>query len=413
MLKLDFSLVSSVERSEFVNQFFDANPTYKPTQAELDTLSNYILYGKDADGTSVVDRKEVEIETRYKSYSKRKAESLDELMETPGFNENTIVTKYIYRHPKATIDREADADIPGMRELWRAIDRAAYILAVCDGTAEIDPAQKPVDVSKYTSTDLYKLKHHLIDLRKQQYVLKESHKATEHTFNPNVHKGNGAALEVQPIDWEQYWFYPLGLRLMPLDGRFDNPQTYAATLTPWDRRQRLDDPLLDNLNIIDFTNGEHIYLLAKQFQDLSVAAEQDHDGLVGAIIDTLNFYAALAKLSESRQLIWELKCAQWGNGAIRDKVNGQFGTSYNENYISTLFKQNICNDIADAARLHADYFLNRDNESAWKICSHCGQRKLRDPREFMRKSKSSDGLAARCKKCESKVRAERKAKAQS
>ena len=65
--------------------------------------------------------------------------------------------------------------------------------------------------------------------------------------------------------------------------------------------------------------------------------------------------------------------------------------------------------IAEAARLHADYFLNRDNETAWKVCTHCGQRKLRDTREFMRKAKSSDGLASRCKKCESKVRAERKA----
>ena len=95
MLKLDFSIEQSTDRAEFVSAFFSANPNYKPTQSELDTLSNYILYGKDADGTSVVDRGEVEIETRYKSYSKRKAESLDELMETPGFNENTVVTKYI------------------------------------------------------------------------------------------------------------------------------------------------------------------------------------------------------------------------------------------------------------------------------------------------------------------------------
>lgn len=408
MLKLDFSIVSSDDRSQFVNQFFTDNPDYKPTQNELDTISNYILYGKDADGTSVVDRGEVEIETKYGSYAKRKAESLDELMETPGFNENTIVSKYIYRHPKQSIDREADADIPGMKELWQAIDRLAYVLDVYAGKTEVDPTQPAIPV--YTQTDLYKLKHHLIDMRKQQYVLKDTHKSTEHTFNPNVHKASTAAApSPSEIDWDSYWFYPLGLRTMPQDGRFDNPFDYAATLTPWDRLQRLDDPALRNRNVIDFTNADHIYLLAKQYQDLSIAGEQDPDGLGTAIIDTLDFYAARAQLVDSRQEIWDLKCAQWANSAIRDRVNEKFGTSYNENYISTLFKQNICGDIAEAARLHADYFLNRDDTMAWKICTCCGERKLRDAREFMRKSKSSDGLASRCKRCESKVRAERKA----
>ena len=411
MLKLDFSINGSTERSQFVNDFFNANPDYKPTQSELETLSNYILYGKDADGTSIVDRGEVDIDTKYKSYAKRKAESLDELMDTPGFNENTIVTKYVYRHPKqAKIDREdsTNAAIPGMKELWAAIDRMAYILGVCDGTVEQDPSN-PIDVSTYSQTDLYKLKHNLIDLRKQQYVLKESHRPTEHTFNPNVHKGSCGESAQDPIDWERYWFYPLGLRLMPLDGRFDNPQDYEKKLSPWDRLQSLDEPYFKVKNIIDFTNSEHIYLLSKQYQSLSTGMEQDHDGLCAAIIDTLEFYAAKANLVENRQLIWTMKCAQCGNSTIREKVNEQFGTSYNDNYISTLFKQNICGDIAEAARMHADYFLNRDNESAWKICTHCGQRKLRDTREFMRKSKSSDGLASRCKKCESKVRAERKA----
>lgn len=412
MLKLDFSIVGSTDRSNFINDFLSANPDYKPTDSELDTYANYILYGKDADGTSIVDRGEIEIETKYKSYAKRKAESLDELMETPGFNENTIVTKYVYRHPKpAKIDRQnpADASIPGMKELWKAIDRMVYILGVCDGTIEQDPAN-PVDVSAYTQTKLYQMKHALIDLRKQQYVIKDSHRPIEHNFNPNVHKANSATYNTaSPIEWSDYWFFPLGLRLMPLDGRFDRPADYEQKISPWDKHQNLDDPYFAGRNVIDFTNEEHIYLLAKQYQDLLVGMDEDHDGLCAAIVDTLDFYGKLADLSESRRLIWELKCQQFSNTAIRETVNKRFGKSYNDNYISTLFKQNICADIAATARLHADYFLNRANDSVWKVCSHCGQRKLRDTREFMRKAKSSDGLAARCKKCESKVRAERKA----
>ena len=411
MLKLDFSIEQSTDRAEFVSAFFSENPDYKPTQSELDTLSNYILYGKDEDGTSVVDRGEVEIETKYKSYSKRKAESLDELMETPGFNENTVVTKYIYRHPKPTIDKEADANIPGMKELWQSIDRVAYILGMCNGDIEPDDTMAPVRVENYTSTDLYKLKHHLIDMRKQQYVLKEAYGGTEHLFNPNVTKSAQlASAPLDPIDWERVWFYPLGLVDVPRDNRWVSPQDYEEKISPWDRF--MDLGLLKGYQVIDFTNGEHIYLLTKAYQDLSVAADQENDGTCAAILKTLKFYVDKAKLSEARQLIWELKCGQANNEFIRKEVNSKFGTSYNENYISTLFKQNICTEVAAAARLHADYFINRADPTSWKICSGCGQRKLRDTREFMRKSKSSDGLASRCKECEKAAREARKLRQQ-
>ena len=408
MLKLDFNIQSSTDRADFVSAFFSENPDYKPTQSELDTLSNYILYGKDADGTSVVDRGEVEIETKYKSYSKRKAESLDELMEAPGFNENTVVTQYVYRHPKPTIDREVDKVVPGMEELWAAIDRTAYILDLAAGKIEVDPAQPPVDLSAYSQTDLYKLKHHLIDMRKQQYVLKEAYGGTEHTFNPNVKKGAQIApRDSDSVDWDHIWFYPLGLWGCPHDSRWDSPQDYQATVTPWDRNQQVERLIEKDYVVIDFTNSEHVYELAKNLESLMVEADNESDGTSAAIVDTLKFYAARANLSDCRQHIWDLKCRQFNNASIRKEVNSMFGTSYNENYISTLFKQNICTDIAAAAQLHYDYFLNRDDQQAWKVCTGCGKKKLRDPREFMRKAKSSDGLASRCKECEKLARQQR------
>ena len=47
MLKLDFTIVSTEDRNTFVNKFFHDNPTYQPSAHELDTITNYILYGKD------------------------------------------------------------------------------------------------------------------------------------------------------------------------------------------------------------------------------------------------------------------------------------------------------------------------------------------------------------------------------
>lgn len=53
--KLDFTIETSKDRLEAIKEI----PLNTLTKSELETVSNYILYGKDDDGTSVVDRKEV------------------------------------------------------------------------------------------------------------------------------------------------------------------------------------------------------------------------------------------------------------------------------------------------------------------------------------------------------------------
>jgi len=53
-------------------------------------MASYILYGKDENGQNAVQRNETtDKDKRYKSYKTKddKLESLDEIMETPGFDE--------------------------------------------------------------------------------------------------------------------------------------------------------------------------------------------------------------------------------------------------------------------------------------------------------------------------------------
>lgn len=406
MLKLDFSLETSKQRNELVSNFFEQNPDYVPTQHELDTISNYILYGKDEDGTSVTDRREVEIDTKYSSYKRRKTESLDELMEKPGFNENSIVTQYVYRVPKPSIDREVDCDIPGMRELWVSIDRLKYVLDVYDGKAELKDGET---LPQYSSTQIYKLRHLLIELRKQQYQLKYSVDAFG--YNPSVRRADARPTDsYAEFSWDGYWFYPLGLvGLSGDDGRFTAPAEQSNKVSKWDRHRELSE-VESKYKVVDFSNSEHIYLISKMYQELLIAAQQDSDSVCGHIVKTIDFYVNEAGLSDVKKCIWEMKCRRIGNTGIREMLREKFGVGYNENYISTIFKQNVCNEIADLVKLRADYYWNRDDEGAWKVCSRCGRKKLRDSREFMRKSKSSDGLATRCKECEKIVRAEAKKK---
>lgn len=116
--ELDFDIVSSSERMEHVKKIDLSQLTPK----ELDTVSNYVLYGKDEDGTSCVDRGEVYIKTKFGSYEKNKTVSLDSLLESPTFDETMLVQKNIYKKGKPVIDKEKAAHIPGMVDLWKAIE---------------------------------------------------------------------------------------------------------------------------------------------------------------------------------------------------------------------------------------------------------------------------------------------------
>lgn len=52
---LDFSIYYAKDRMEAIRSI----DLTKLTNSELETITNYVLYGKDEDGTSCVDRKEV------------------------------------------------------------------------------------------------------------------------------------------------------------------------------------------------------------------------------------------------------------------------------------------------------------------------------------------------------------------
>ena len=90
---------------------------------------------------------------------------------------------------------------------------------------------------------------------------------------------------------------------------------------------------------------------------------------------------------------------------IADIINEKYGTSYNDNYISTIFHQKILPQIAQAATDHYEIVKNLFFPENFKVCKDCGRPLLRDPEIFTRQKKANDGFAPRCKACEKKRRA--------
>lgn len=385
MIKLDFSIPTSKERMEFIKKYMDDTCRY--TKKELETISNYILYGKDEDGTSIVDRKEIQIKPKHNSYTKRNIESLDSLLESPTFKEEQLSLNPIkYRNPKPTIDHQKDADIPGMRDLWGSIE-------------EMDKSLQKAKELK-DNNKVYELTHALIEMRRQQYTLKE-------IFNPTICKYKTG---VQPtfyenddfIDWDElngnYSIAPLGLIT-------SNPKRFYNARELQEKDYHYNEKAT---YIIDFRNENHIYWLYEFREEIETEAERNSLYILGDLLKTLDFYAEAANLSEKQKLIIELKTRKIPNAKIAEIINKKFGTNHCENYISTLYKQQICRRIAEACRQHYDEYMCREIPTAWKKCSKCGEWKLVNNNNFAKRAKSADGFASICKSCDKIKRGEKK-----
>ena len=389
MLKLDFSIESSTDRAAYVNTYMDPCANY--TAKELETISNYLLYGKDEDGLSCVDKKQVQIKAKHSTWARKDAESLDALLEKPTFDERGIQsgpTKY--KNPKPSIDRIADADVPGMKDLWEVIDGVQYLIDVNKEKIE-DPTAR-----KLTSSELYEYQHYLVELRRQQFVLRDMVKPvicrSKVNITPVYDLFDGS------IPWDQegsdFSIAPLGL-YTHAKVRFDNPRALEEADYHWNEKAK---------HILDFRNSDHIYELFELYGDLETAMDLDVESTAAGLIDTLNFYRERAHLSDEHNTILDMKIEHVSNQQICEVLREKFGVTHSANYISTMYKQKICGKIADAATLHYDYYLNREIATAWKMCTCCGEFKLRDTREYMRRARSSDGLSSVCKICDKQKR---------
>lgn len=91
-LHLDFSINGTNERKDFVDEYIQRPEFIRAplTEDELETIANYILWGKDPDGLNAVQKGEFSIETRNKTWQRDDTESLDAMMESPTFNEASL-----------------------------------------------------------------------------------------------------------------------------------------------------------------------------------------------------------------------------------------------------------------------------------------------------------------------------------
>lgn len=102
-LRLDFSLQTAEERVSFLNSYLPTI-TFEPDEHELETLSDYLLWGKNQSGLNTQQEGLVSI----KEWAPSKVESIDGLLETPGFQEQNLhrLGTTNYKTPRTVFNRE-------------------------------------------------------------------------------------------------------------------------------------------------------------------------------------------------------------------------------------------------------------------------------------------------------------------
>lgn len=363
---VDFNIQKNTERVKQVEQ--ELKNKSNPSKAQLTMLADYILFGKGDDGLSPVDKGEIEIDTKYKSYKKKKLESLEELIENPTFNETEFspIKRTVYKNPKPEIDKNN----PELQPLLQSIEY-------------YEELKKKLEAQPQTQelkTRIWKLSHTIIDLKKQQYVVQEALRNTIKCMN--LLGGQEVNPEFLGGDVK-----PLGLKIGDLK-RFTNPKDDTSQFT------EPSNPTLD------FENPSHIYAMLELYEVLYEKALDNPYNNSKYLLETLDWYIDKTPLDESRKIIIRMKKLKYSNNQIKKVLNERFGLSYNENYISTIYTKEICKKISEQVTLHKEEWRARKDPSLWKKCNCCGQWKLKDPRNFVRKKNSLDGFTSRCKVCD-------------
>lgn len=437
-LHLDFSIQSTDGRRDFVNEYV-TQPQFQRvplTSDELETIANYILWGKDPDGLNVTQRGEIQIETRNKTWQRDDTESLDALMESPTFSEaslrrpteaRTRVAREVFDRKKTLSECPAHL-VPVFEDLFKRIDTIELMLnyyefshgrrkeppraALLKRFTQEELTNAETTASKWNQFKYLKQRHLIVELRREQFTLRDTYieKHMRHTpIEP----------EIDPVDPDfdaEIPVFPLGLKTGPIgallfkEERDLNPSTYneldlqKVLQFYWSKKSE-SRPVI----FFDFGNLEHIYELFGQLNELeeSIGALPVNSNL-GKLLDTLKYYIELTDLTEAQREILDLKINKTKNQDIADIINKKYDKSYTANYISTIFRQKIIPRINETAEFHAKIVENLSFPENFKKCTGCGKVLLIDPDKFVRKSRSKDGFSTRCKICDRNDRQKKK-----
>ena len=345
-IKMDFSLTTPYERNEKVKEIIEKTPPEKLTPKYLEKLADYIIFAMDKQ-----ERKEKKILTdnRMVTVNKRETsfEGLAGKLENgeDGIYDMIANDKNIIFSPKVSITEKDIAEIPPLKQLRDAIN-------VVEEQAKKAKGKKA-----------FLLKKQLIEMRQDQYVIKNSYRKPIYCMN--------LIKSFSKIDLSE--------------------KVYIK-----------EDGTVGSTGIINFFDEKHISSLLCNYSKLKEDTWSNfHDDAKWLLIDFDNLIDKT--LEEKYPLYYDLviyKIDGKQNIEIQKLLEEKHGVKHSVEYISSLWRNKIPKLIAQQAQ--EDWLVwhyTEEEHGNWKRCSRCGQIKLAHNHFFSKNKTSKDGFYSICKCC--------------
>lgn len=348
-IKLDYTLKTCEERAQLVERIVQASPAALSNRY-LEILGDYIMGGISKEERKskqyLTDNRLITVNRRETSF-----EGLVEKFENGEDGIYNLITndKNVILVPKISITEEDVAQVPGLSDLREAM-------------AQVESASKEARGRKK-----YLLKKQLIEMRKDQYILKNAHYAPMQT---------------------------------PLTSR--QPSKIAL-----DEQRYIDengDP--QSTGLVSFFNPEHISALLQYYTALKLETHGHfHDDFYYLLDDFDTLLKRAFADQPVYQTVFDLKMAQKTNAEIAREVLRRHGESHSAEFISTLWRQKIPRHIAEVeAKTFLYWYYTNVTDGPWKTCSCCKERKPANHHFFTRNKTSKDNFYSLCKDCRKKKR---------
>jgi hypothetical protein len=342
MKKLDYSLTTTEERLQLVNEIISEEGA-KLNSKYLEILADYLIIAATRE-----DRKKQKLITENKMTTINKREmSFEGLVETFENGEDGVYNiiandKNIIFQPKVEITKQDLDNIPFLRSLREAVDAMAELQ------------------TKSTGRDAYLAKQALIELRKDQYVIKNAY--------------------LVPI-MSNKLTRSIYFQLFPEQVDVVNQEITFSGAT-------LIDP-----DIVEF--------LLCHYSSLKEGGWSNFNGDLWYLMEDFDKVAekALAPYPVY-DAITTMKIDGRTNKEIKIELQVKFGLDYSPEYISSLWRNKIPKIIATQEKQdYLEWYYTAVKKGYWKKCSRCGQVKLAHSEFFSVNEYSKDGYYSICKCC--------------
>lgn len=371
-------------------------------------MGDYIMRGHDRHTFSTpADRKEIEDPARVK---RRRMVSVEGYIEDPTHAKTSLMSsdnEPVRTSPKRlpirrpTYDEEgnlldlgdaADLDgnpIPQFFDLWDSIDRLKARLDAWAGrTVGVSLTRQPTSLARYKARKL------LVELQKEQYVLRE-------LFRPTI------------------GCHGVSSTLANSDHTFDCPTGYWVPLEEWCERKRnprphdYPQPPLPNAparpdgmvfwtvsnNVIDYENPDHIKALLQWYVQLLVKNYEKLRAATRILLWDVERYVELAHLSELDTFLLHHYVLHTPIFLIQRALEEE-GISLTPAQIQHRQTRSIPRKIATAARTQRLLDLAANHKMEIIVCAKCHRTLPKHPIFYARSHNSALGFKRTCRDCQ-------------